>query len=217
MIMNSEDVARYLKDHPEFFEEYADLLGSIYIPHPHGGRAIPLSERQMLTLREKSKVLEGKLRELVQFGEENDSISDRLHRVMLALLKARDLPTLLDALYENVQRDFAVPAVIVRMWPNTLALERGEFAEVSAEARVFAESLSEAYFSAQPMYESASWLPPEHTIASLVYLPLRAEQTFGLLVLGSEDAERFASDKGTLYLTRLSEAVSMALRRYCEV
>jgi len=215
--MNSEDVARYLKDHPEFFEEYADLLGSIYIPHPHGGRAIPLSERQMLTLREKSKVLEGKLRELVQFGEENDSISDRLHRVMLALLKAGDLPSLLDALYENLQRDFAVPAVIIRIWPNALALDRGEFGEVSAEARVFAESLFEAYFSAQPMYESATWLPAEHTIASLVYLPLRAEQTFGLLVLGSEDAERFASDKGTLYLTRLSEAVSMALRRYCEV
>jgi uncharacterized protein YigA (DUF484 family) len=67
------------------------------------------------------------------------------------------------------------------------------------------------------MYDSASWLPAEHSIASLVYLPLRGEQTFGLLVLGSEDAERFASDKGTLYLTRLSEAVSMALQRYCEV
>ena len=116
--MNSEEVARYLKDHPEFFEEYADLLGSIYIPHPHGGRAIPLSERQMLTLREKSKVLEGKLRQLVQFGEENDSIGERLHRVTLALLNARDVSTLLDTLYANLQRDFAIPAVTVRAWPN---------------------------------------------------------------------------------------------------
>ena len=214
--MNSEEVARYLKDHPEFFEEYADLLGSIYIPHPHGGRAIPLSERQMLTLREKSKVLEGKLRELVQFGEENDSISERLHRVTLALLKARDVSTLLDTLYANLQRDFAIPAVTVRAWPNMLELERSEFAEVSPETHVFAESLAEAYFSAQPMFESATWLPAGQNIASLAYLPLRAEQTFGLLVLGSEDAERFAPDKGTLYLTRLSEAVSMALRRYCE-
>jgi uncharacterized protein YigA (DUF484 family) len=214
--MNPEEVARYLKDHPEFFEEYADLLGSIYIPHPHGGRAIPLSERQMLTLREKSKVLEGKLRELVQFGEENDSISERLHRVTLALLKARDLPGLLDTLYANLERDFVVPAIVVRLWPNPLALDRDEFAEVSAEARVFAESLAEAYFTTQPMYESATWLPSEPAIASLVYLPLRAEQTFGLLVLGSEDAERFTPDKGTLYLTRLSEMVSMALQRYCE-
>jgi uncharacterized protein YigA (DUF484 family) len=216
--MNAQEVARYLKDHPEFFEEYADLLGSIYLPHPHGGRAIPLSERQMLTLREKSKVLEGKLRELVQFGEENDSISERLHRITLALLKARDISELLDALYANLQRDFAITAASVRAWPNTLALQRSEFAEVSPEAHVFAESLAEAYFSAQPMFESAAWLPAaEQSIGSLAYLPLRAEKTFGLLVLGSEDQQRFAPDKGTLYLTRLSEAVSMALCRYCEV
>jgi len=215
--MNSEDVARYLKDHPEFFEEYADLLGSIYIPHPHGGRAIPLAERQMLTLREKSKVLEGKLRELVHFGEENDSISERLHRITLALLKARDIGALLDALYAGLQRDFAISGVTVRVWPNALELERGEFAEVSPETHVFAESLAEPYFSAQPMFESASWLPAaEQSIGSLAYLPLRAESTFGLLVLASDDDDRFAPDKGTLYLTRLSEAVSMALRRYCE-
>jgi uncharacterized protein YigA (DUF484 family) len=83
---------------------------------------------------------------------------------------------------------------------------------------VFAESLAEPYFSAQPMFESASWLPAaEQNIGSLAYLPLRAESTFGLLVMASEDDDRFAPDKGTLYLTRLSEAVSMALRRYCEV
>ena len=48
---------RYLQDNPGFFEEYAELLAQIYIPHPHGGRAIPIAERQILTLREKSKML----------------------------------------------------------------------------------------------------------------------------------------------------------------
>ena len=215
---DSLDDERFSAMSAEFFEEYADLLGSIYIAHPHGGRAIPLAERQMLTLREKSKVLEGKLRELVQFGEENDSISERLHRITLALLKARDIGALLDALYAALQRDFAISAVTVRAWPNALDLQRNEFAEVSPVAHVFAESLAEPYFCAQPMFESASWLPAaEQNIGSLAYLPLRAESTFGLLVLASEDDDRFAPDKGTLYLARLSEAVSMALRRYCEV
>ena len=49
----------------------------------------------MLSLREKSRALEGKLRELVQFGEENDIISERVHRLTLALLAARDLPAVL--------------------------------------------------------------------------------------------------------------------------
>ena len=100
--MKSEEVFRYLKEHPEFFEEYADFLSAMQIPHPHGGRAIPIAERQVLTLREKSRVLEGKLRELVQFGEENDTISERVHRITLALLAARNLPGLVDSLYNNL-------------------------------------------------------------------------------------------------------------------
>jgi uncharacterized protein YigA (DUF484 family) len=215
--MKSDEVARYLKDHPEFFEQYADLLGAIYIPHPHGGRAIPLAERQMLTLREKSRALEGKLRELVQFGEENDSISERMHRITLALLRARDIGSLFDPLYAAIQRDFAINAVAVRVWPNTLQVQRTEFADISPEARMFAESLSEPYFSSQPMFESGDWLPATaEAIGSLAYLPLRSEKPFGVLVLAADDERRFAPDKGTLYLSRLAETVSMALCRYCE-
>jgi uncharacterized protein YigA (DUF484 family) len=43
----AEEIAKYLQEHPEFFEEYADLLTSVYVPHPHGSHAIPLSERQV--------------------------------------------------------------------------------------------------------------------------------------------------------------------------
>ena len=38
-----EDVADYLKDNPAFFEQYADLMAQIFVPHPHGGRAVSLA------------------------------------------------------------------------------------------------------------------------------------------------------------------------------
>ena len=53
--MRAEDVAQYLQDHPQFFEEHLDLLAQISLPHPHGGRTISLSERQLVALREKNK------------------------------------------------------------------------------------------------------------------------------------------------------------------
>jgi len=213
--MTSEDVARYLKEHPEFFEEHAELLASMYLPHPHGGRAIPLAERQVLTLREKSRLLERKLRELVQFGEENDSISERVHRVTLALLAAGQLPELLDTLYDNLHAEFGVGAVTIRLWTPMHTDPRSEFTPVSEEAQVFAESLAEPYFTNQPMFDTASWFErASPTLASLAYLPLRADRVFGLLVLGSDDPQRFTPDKGTLYLTRLGETVGMALKRY---
>jgi uncharacterized protein len=213
--MRSDEVARYLKEHPEFFEEHAEFLALMQVPHPHGGRAIPIAERQMLTLREKSRVLEGKLRELVQFGEENDSISKRMHRITLALLAARDLPLLLDALYSNLHEDFAVPAVALRLWMDAPAQDRIEFDGISREARVFAESLTGAYFSERPMFDTAAWFQGAgEAVRSLVYVPLRTERPVGLLMLGSPDPQRFSTDQGTLYLTRLGEVVSMALKRY---
>src|SRR3979490_315614 len=92
-LMDAKAVADYLQQHPEFFAEYADVLSEIYVPHPHGGHAIPIAERLIVTLREKNGLLETKLRELIQFGGENDSICEKLHRSTLALFSAADLET----------------------------------------------------------------------------------------------------------------------------
>ena len=43
--MDANDVARYLKENPRFFEDYADQIADIFVPHPHGGHAIPIAER----------------------------------------------------------------------------------------------------------------------------------------------------------------------------
>jgi uncharacterized protein YigA (DUF484 family) len=161
--------------------------------------------------------LEGKLRELVQFGEENDSISERVHRVTLALLAASDLPFLLDALYSNLREDFAVPVVALRLWIETSAQDRIEFADVNQETRVFADSINDPYFSERPILDTGAWVGDDHAeLRSLAYVPLRLARTVGLLVLGSTDSQRFCADKGTLYLTRLGEVVSTALKRYVD-
>jgi len=211
--LRPEEVAKYLKDHPEFFDQYAELLSGIHVPHPSGGHAIPLAERQVLTLRERGRALEGKLRELVQFGEENDTISDQVHRISLALLAAPDLPALLTAVERNLREDFGVPAVALRLW-------RGRGAEgepVSEEARVFADSLTGPYFSEQAMFDSADWFgAAAGDLRSFVYVPLRGEQPLGVLALASPESERFTSSMGTLYLGRLGELVDTALRRHLQ-
>ena len=114
--MDASAIADYLKQNPAFFEQYADLLAEIFVPHPHGGRAIPIAERQIVTLREKNAQLETKLEELIQFGTENDAISDKLHRSTLALFAAPDLETTLGVLYHSLLDDFRVPQVALRLW-----------------------------------------------------------------------------------------------------
>lgn len=212
--MTPEAVTNYLKQHPEFFEQHADFLSTLFIPHPHGGRAISISERQVLALREKGKQLEGKLRELIEFGEENDAIGEKLHRLTLAQVAARDVEGVIEALYFNLREDFAVPHTVLRLWPEGAHPPLPEFDAVSTEAREFAESLVNPYCNARAMVDTAAWFGEEAArLRSFAYVALKSSQAFGLLALASEDPQRFYPEMGTLYLKRLGEVTTAALLR----
>jgi uncharacterized protein YigA (DUF484 family) len=217
--MNAEDVARYLTENPEFFEQYSEMLSQISVSNPHGGRAIALSDRQVLTLREKIKVLEGKLSELIQFGEENDAIGEKMHRLVLALLACRELPALLAALHYNLREDFTVPHVALRVWRGHDAAQRAEgmpeFRTVTAELVQYAGALTQPYCGPSANTEAAEWFGEAAThVRSVALMPLRDEACFGMLALGSEDVMRFYPEMGTLYLKRLGELAGAALVRF---
>lgn len=212
--MKPDEVASYLKDNPEFFEHYADMLAEIFIPHPHGGRAVSISERQILTLREKNKQLESKLRDVIQFGEENDAISDKVHRISIALLGTSSLSGALNAVYLSLREDFAVPHVALRVWRPGGNAELPEFAPVSEASREFTMSLTHPYCSSRAMVDTASLFGETGSqLRSFSYVPLRNGETFGLLALASEDPQRFYPEMGTLYLKRLGELVGAAIAR----
>ena len=216
--MNSEDVAGYLRDHPEFFEQYAELLAELYIPHPHGGRAIPISERQILTLREKNRQIEGKLREVIQFGEENDVIGEKVHRVSVALLAASELRGVLNVVYLNLREDFAVPHVALRLWRGAGRADLPEFSPMNAAAREFAASLANPYCTGRAMVDNSSLFPDAGPhLRSFSYVPLRDNETFGLLALASEDPQRFYAEMGTLYLKRVGDLIGAAIARHLKM
>src|SRR5258706_10834503 len=88
MTLTTDQVAEFLRQNPGFFENHVDILMNLQVPHPHGGRAVSISERQLIAVREKSKLLEDKLRELIQFGEENDALGEKGHRLARRLRRA---------------------------------------------------------------------------------------------------------------------------------
>lgn len=214
--MTSDAVASYLQQHPEFFEQYADMLADIYIPHPHGGRAIPIGERQILTLRERGKQLEAKLHEVIRFGEENDAIGEKVHRLTLALFAARDLPTVLTTVQYNLREDFAVPHVAVRAWGGDDAPASPELASASAATRDFIATLTGPHCTPHPAENTSADLFGEAAphLKSFAYIPLRAGQAVGVLALASEDAQRFYPEMGTVYLKRIGDMAAAALARY---
>lgn len=214
--ITAADVSAFLQANPGFFEQHADLLAHVYVPHPHGGRAISLNERQLLVMRETNRQLEGKLAELIAFGEENDAISEKVHRLAVGLIATETFQAVLHLLNFHLRDDFSVPHVALRLWDKPEGIEDlPEFAAVSEELQVFAETLARPYCGSTSGFGTASWFG-EHAphIRSQALIALRnGGGTIGMIALGSEDLERFYADMGTLYLERLGEMVSAALAR----
>lgn len=215
------DIANYLANTPGFFERHAELLSSIQLSSPHGNRAVSLQERQMDLLREKHKGLEHKIMEMIRHGQENVAIADRLHRYTRALMLTVDAADLPEVVVRELKQQFLIPQAGIRVWgldaDKTSASADREFArEVSADAKSFASSLTLPYCGANVGFEAAGWLEDASAVASLAMIPLRHGATtdaFGLLVLGSPDATRFAADMGTEFLMRIGEIASAGLSR----
>ncbi|WP_269531519.1 DUF484 family protein [Chitinimonas sp. BJYL2] len=213
--MQSADIAAWLQANPQFFEDYADLIAEIFIPHPHGGRAIPIAERQILTLREKNRLIEAKLGELLQFGEENDQIGDKVHRLTTGLLAARDLAGVLGTLGYHLQESFRVPHVAVRLWGGEADETLSEFAPVSDEVKTLVNNLGTPYCGPYVTDEVMAWLgEAAPRLKSFAQVALKGENgVFGVLVLASEDPQRFYPEMGTLYLARIGELAAAAISR----
>lgn len=210
--MDTDDVAQFLRTHPQFFDQHPELLESIYVPHPHGGRAIALTERQLLGLREKVKLLEGKLGELVEFAEENDAIGEKVHRLSLALLGARDFAATAQALDFHLREDFSVPHVALRVWGRSLPEGAPEGAAVEDALRDTVEAMGAPQCGPAAGSPFLPWFRDarEH-VRSVALVPLGQTRRFGLLALGSEDPQRFYAEMGTLFLRRIGELAAGAL------
>jgi uncharacterized protein YigA (DUF484 family) len=204
--MNPDDLARFLRANPQFFDQNPELLESIHVPHPYGGRAIPLSERQTVALREKVKGLESRLAELIKFAEENDQISEKVHRLSVAMAGARDFPALTRSLYFHLREDFAVPHVALRIWGKAVPADFDEAQAVSDAQRQHATTMGAPQCGPVQGNAFASWFgeASEH-IRSIALVPLGDTAVFGVLALASEDPKRFYPEMGTLYLRRIGE------------
>lgn len=213
--LSAEQVAEFLRAEPDFFEQHVDVLLNINVAHPHGGRTVSIPERQLIATREKVRLLEGKLAELIQFGEENDALSDKIHALSLKLIDCAAFDQLIDTLYLDLLDNFQVPHVAVRFWdvvpPDA---PTPEFQAVSAEVMQFVDAMKTPYCGSHPVYETNLWFG-EHAphLKSYALVPLKSGRTFGMLLMASENAERFYADMGTMFLTRIGDVLAHCLAR----
>jgi uncharacterized protein YigA (DUF484 family) len=222
--ITEEDIANFLVNTPDFFERHAELLSAVRLTSPHSHRAVSLQERQAEMMREKIRVLELRMMDMMRHGTENEVLIERMQHWVKSLLmttNARDLP---HTLADHIQRDFMVPQVAIKVWGVSEAFQIEPFAQsVIDPIKEFAASLRTPYVGINQNFDAVQWLPDPAVVQSVALIALRAtraedtpqtameQPVIGLLVLASPDPQRYYEGMGTTLIERMGDLASAAL------
>ncbi|OIQ89782.1 hypothetical protein GALL_283470 [mine drainage metagenome] len=213
--ITAEQISAFLRSEPHFFEQHANLLSDIFLPSPHGSGVISLAERQQLAQRDKIRMLEGITTQMIKNAEENEVISEKVHKLSVQLLTNQSFITLQEQISEILELEFSVSQSLLRIWirPSNSAITQDDvFTAVDEDFSSWVMSLAAPYCGTRP---AASGNLLDENLHSFAFIPLAKQsvnqRAFGVLILGAEDKNRFKSDMGTMYLERIGELVATAL------
>lgn len=213
--INADQVAAYLLDNPHFFEDHADLLGTIRVTSPVLGRTVSLQERQMEVLREKLRGLELSLSRLMHRAQSNEDIATKLYAWVYGLLRTHPTPERAQMLVDKLRNIFDLPQATLRLWSVEPAQHDAWFAAaVPDEVRRFTDNLKGPYCGSSQDIAATQLLDDPKAVRSIAIIPvqrLASDQTVGVLVLASDNADRFTIDMSTDFLCNIGDTTTAAL------
>ncbi|WP_028535650.1 DUF484 family protein [Paludibacterium yongneupense] len=211
--MQSDDVLAFLENHPDFLTHHADRFG--LKPGSHDRVVVSLVDRQLLELKDKNRQQEARLAQLLRHGEANDLIQLRSHKLALALVRASTPEALLQVLPAALSEQFGLDRSALRLWHPAAEVLAAPAYTARLDIRSLARNLSAPYCGPYANDEVLSWFPPMPVLQSFSQLALRDDrgEAFGILVLASEDPERFTFDMHTHYLAQIGDLIAAAWLR----
>jgi hypothetical protein len=218
---SESEIADYLQNNADFFERHATLLTKLKLPHGRGTATVSLVERQVSALREKNQSLESRLRELIDVARGNDVLAAKIHRLACRLVRARNASTLLDSMETSLREDFGASEWLLLLAPTRPT----GFSNIDSRHLRMIDPTAPELKMFDTLFESArprcgqirdsqrDFLFGAGTIeiGSAALVPLGREVGFGLLAIGSPDAQRFHPTMSTDFLARIGDLVSEAV------
>ncbi len=219
--LNEEQVAEYLRQHPEFFNAQDVLLNELRIPHACG-EAVSLIERQVQTLREQNHSYRRKLFDLVEVGRENDLLNRNLHALTVDVMHAPDLAQLCERLLVRLTDTFNVDFVALRLRGLPIPGQHTpEWVQPLLDSELAGIGLESERYTAKPWCGTPKsgqntylFGADGDKIGSMATIPLGLEGTEqGLLALGSSEEHHFHPAMETTFLRHMGQVLGCVFAR----
>lgn len=210
-----EMVRDYLTNNPEFLAQNPDILELMNLPHDSGS-AISLVERQVGVMRDRNKEMRGRLDNMLSTAHDNDLLFEKTKRLVLNLLEAKNLPSMVETLYDSLGKDFDIGFYSLTLLGDESELTR-TMARVSslekANEQVGTLLGSNRAVCGVLREEEMTFLFGEKGlhVGSVAAVPLRYNSLYGILAVGNADPNFYRSSMGTLFLSYIAEVLNRIL------
>ena len=226
--MNKDQIAVYLNEHPEFFNDYPELLHKI---QQIEASDLPLQPLKTLSIADRiikrahddKEHMRSQLEWFVEITQANEQIQEHLFEIERAILSSIDLAQMIRQLREEILARFAIDPVMVCLAESPEhcfgeMLRGGEGLEevlrwVEAEqlSGWFTEGVRPALYS--ELADGAEFFGERGASvrsAALVPIELRGAMV-GAICLGSTEPFHFYEGLRTDYLERMAEKLGLAM------
>ncbi|MBL4866517.1 MAG: DUF484 family protein [Pseudomonadales bacterium] len=226
--ISEEQVAQYLKNNPNFFLNWENVLLNLQLPHSTGN-AVSLVERQVSILRDRNIDLRNRFAKLIEAATDNDQLFNHTKKLVLELVEAGSLITVIERLQHSFEDDFKVDKASLLLFDGTTQdischSKTSNFAKivnVDDAHQALSGILNGQQSVCGPLREKeATYLFGEYTsdgnnsVGSAAVIPLHFKGNMGILAIGSYDKNHFKSNMGTLFISYVSEVLSRLIRPY---
>jgi uncharacterized protein YigA (DUF484 family) len=216
--MDEAQVVAFLKANPDFLARHPELFEFLELRHASGA-AVSLIERQVEIRRGTRGPPPDPLMARLDAARDNETRAANVHRLARSLIRAPTLAATLTALRRCLREDFDVDDCWVGLAPSALKRHDIEGLHVldpaGPVARAFENFVRTRLLECGPLDEArARLLFPQAKVLpqSAAIVPLEKESGLGMLVLASNDPQRFQPRQGRLFLDMTADLVAAAVR-----
>lgn len=230
--MNKDQVAIYLDKHPEFFNEYPELLRKIKeikeenLPiEPMG--TVSLADRIIKRVNDDKENLKNKLEWLFKISRANEKIQDHLYEIEQLVLTSTNLNQMVNQLKKEIPNRFEIPKVAVCLIQGSDHFMEDRLREryngdLDETIKFISKETASDWFEGKPrpvlrgeIEESDVFGPfsnKEDSVNSEALIPIVAQETLvGVIAFGSPKTSHFHEGLGTEFLERMADKVAISI------
>ncbi|HSC75464.1 MAG TPA: DUF484 family protein [Pseudomonadales bacterium] len=211
--LNPDHVAEYLRQHPDFFIDYEQLLPELALPHHTGEHAISLVERQVSVLRTRNRDVRNRLNRLLETARDNDRLFQKTQKLVLTILDQRNIEGIIDAVESSLRDDYQVDICKIMLF-DAASLEVAQTA-----IGALLNSRQPTCGHLRPQEIAFLFADASQPVRSAAVMPITAgketqnNKALGILAIGSFDPDHYRSGMGTMFLTYIADVLTRAIPR----